>query len=129
MVHSEIAGNLRQRPWGVMFPVIAFAGLIATVRLRSQGRERQAFLASCAALYSLLATAAVSVFPNLLPGRNPAHSLSVFEDAAAVASLRTGLGWWIPGILLVIGYFAFVYARAPKTFSLEEIGPPGDTPP
>ena len=38
-------------------------------------------------------------------------SLTVFNAAAPVSSLKTALWWWIPGMIPVLGYFVFVYRR------------------
>ncbi len=110
-VRTDLDDHLRARPWGVVFPVLALAGLVASSVFRRQSRTRDAFLASCASLYGMVATAAIGAYPYILPARNPAFGLTVEEAAAPSDGLVTALYWWIPGILLVFRYFAYVYAR------------------
>jgi cytochrome bd-type quinol oxidase subunit 2 len=75
--------------------------------LRNRSRSEHAYLASCGALFAALGTAAVGILPNLLPARNPKYSLPIYDAAVLV----TALWWWMPGMLLVIGYFIFIHRR------------------
>lgn len=119
-VRPAIVDQLGARPWGVIFPAVGAGGLIAAVVFRRRGRERSAYLASCGSLYGLFGTAAVSTFPHMLPARDPQFSLSMYEVAAPESSLRTGLLWFVPGMVLVIAYFAFAYTKMPRKFSLHD---------
>jgi len=50
------------------------------------------------------------VFPYVLPARpDPALSLTIQNSAAASYGLKVALAWWIPGMILALGYFVFVY--------------------
>jgi cytochrome d ubiquinol oxidase subunit II len=109
----EFREALLARPWGVLLPLLALGGFCAVVVLRRRGRSARAYLASCAALYAAFATAAVGIYPNILPARSPGSSLTVFEAASRPADLSAALWWWIPGILLAAGYSAVVHARMP----------------
>jgi cytochrome d ubiquinol oxidase subunit II len=105
---------LQARPWGVFFPTVTLGGLVAALIFRKRGRPMTAYLASCAALFCALATAAVSIFPNILPARDPSHSLSIYDATVSHEGLATALCWWIPGILLVSSYFAFIHVHLQK---------------
>jgi cytochrome d ubiquinol oxidase subunit II len=113
----EFREALGARPWGLAFPVLTLGALGAAIVWR-RARAWRAYLASCVALVAALATAAVGVFPNILTGRNPAHSLTIRDAAARSDSLAMALWWWIPGMLLVAGYFGFIYSRMPKPVSI-----------
>jgi cytochrome d ubiquinol oxidase subunit II len=105
---------LRARPWGLMFPALTLGGLVAAIGLR-RARPARAYLASCIALFAAMATAAVGIFPNILPARDPSFGLSVYKAAASEEGLSAALWWWVPGILLVAGYFAFIHRHAFET--------------
>jgi cytochrome d ubiquinol oxidase subunit II len=105
---------LRARPWGLSFPAVTLGGLVGALVLRARGKPMHAYLSSCIALFCALATAAVGIFPNILPARNPNHALSIYDATVSQDGLATALRWWIPGILLVIGYFAFIHAQMRK---------------
>src|SRR5262249_11100767 len=67
----EFRDALRARPWGTIFPALTIGGLVAALELRRRGKPGRAYLASSIALFAALATAAVGVFPNILPARDP----------------------------------------------------------
>ncbi|HYV26682.1 MAG TPA: cytochrome d ubiquinol oxidase subunit II [Candidatus Eisenbacteria bacterium] len=107
----EFRDALRDRPWGLLFPGLTLGGLIAALVLRQRSKADHAYLASCLALFAALGTAAVGIFPNILPARNPNYSLPIYDAAVSPDGLVTALWWWIPGVLLVIGYFIFIHRR------------------
>jgi len=115
----DFRGGLSTRPWGIVFPVSAMGGLVLALT-RRRSKPWLAYLASCAALYAMLCTATVSIYPNILPARIPANALTIQNAAAAPASLASALWWWIPGIFIIAGYFAFIHSR------LRERGPVGE---
>ena len=59
----------------------------------------------------MLAAAAFGLYPYVLPARNPEHGLTAFAAAAPRESLQSALYWWIPGMLLVAGYFSYIYSE------------------
>jgi cytochrome bd-type quinol oxidase subunit 2 len=89
-------------------------GLVAALVLRQRGKPARAYLASCAALASALATAAVGIFPNILPARDPGRGLAIYDAVVSHDGLVTALWWWIPGMLLVAGYFVFIHLNLAK---------------
>jgi cytochrome d ubiquinol oxidase subunit II len=109
---------LRARPWGVLFPVTTLGGLIAALLLRARGKPRTAYFSSCVALFAAMATAAVGIFPNILPARDPNHSLSIYDTAVSRDGLAASLWWWIPGLALVTVYFAFIHAHMRKNVEM-----------
>jgi cytochrome d ubiquinol oxidase subunit II len=112
----EFRDALRDRPWGLLFPAVTLGGLIAALVLRQRSKPVGAYLFSCIALFAALATVAVGVFPNILPARDPNNALSIYDATVSPGGLATALWWWIPGMLLVTGYFAFIHAHMRKTF-------------
>jgi cytochrome d ubiquinol oxidase subunit II len=109
---------LRARPWGLAFPILTVGGLVAALVLRQRGKPAPAYLASCAALAAALATAAVGIFPNILPARDPGRGLAIYDAAVARDGLAIALWWWIPGMLLVAGYFVFIHRHLAKPSSV-----------
>ena len=76
----------------------------------TRGLDMRAFLASCIYLTGMLTSATFGVFPNVLPANSDnALSLTIYNSAATPYGLKIGLIWWIPGMLLVAGYFVFTY--------------------
>ena len=110
----EFRDALRSRPWGILFPTLTLGGLAASMVFRRHGEMVRAYLSSCVALFAALATAAVGIFPNILPARDSTYALSIYDSAASREGLAAALWWWIPGTLLVAGYFAFIHTQVWK---------------
>jgi cytochrome d ubiquinol oxidase subunit II len=118
----EFRDALRARPWGMTFPALTIGGLVAALVLRQRTRREPAYLASCIALFSALATAAVGIFPSILPARDPNRSLLIYDATVSRDGLATALWWWIPGILLATSYFVFIHAQLRKRPFLSNSG-------
>lgn len=111
-VQSNLTRQLRTQPWGAVFILLAIAGMAAERVLIRRRQDLAAFLASGLSIAGMLASAAFGVFPNLLPSNTaPGFSLTVYNAAAGGYGLSVALYWFIPGMALAIGYFAFVYRR------------------
>jgi cytochrome bd ubiquinol oxidase subunit II len=103
-IQPHIAESYSERPWGYVFPALALVGLLA-VRW-----SRHGFLASCLYIVTMLASTGFGMFPFMLPSSGDRNvSLTVNNSAAANHGLQVGLMWWVPGILLVAGYFVYTY--------------------
>ena len=108
-VQPSVMANFAQWPWGVIFPLLAVAGIVAVRIYLARRDEWKAFLGSCAYLAGMLASVVFGVYPMVLPARNPAYALTVANAKAGDYGLKIGLAWWVIGILLATGYFTFVY--------------------
>jgi cytochrome d ubiquinol oxidase subunit II len=108
-VQPQVKENFVTSPWGLIFPLLAIAG-IAGVRFELVKRdERKAFFASCAYLGGMLISVVFGLYPLVLPARNPIYSLTVSSAKAADYGLKIAIIWWTFGILLAIGYFVYTY--------------------
>jgi len=111
-IQPLVPASFRERPWFAVFPLLALAGLVGTQTFLSRGDDLRAFLASSLFLLGMMLTAVAGIYPTVLPSSlDPAHALTVASTAAPDAGLRIGLGWWIPGMALVVAYFVFTYRR------------------
>jgi cytochrome bd ubiquinol oxidase subunit II len=106
----DVLQNFRRHPWGWIIPVVVAIGLIAMRVFLSRGHDCAAFLSSTAYLAAMLGGVAFASYPILLHATTDAsYSLTIYNARTGDYSLRVGLIWWIAGILMAIGYFAFVY--------------------
>jgi cytochrome d ubiquinol oxidase subunit II len=109
-VQPHVLERFGDAPWGVVFPLLAVGGLAVAHVAARRGRQGRAFLGSNAFLAGMMGSAAFGLYPFVLPSSTePTLGLTVAEAAASEEALRTGLWWWIPGILLVLLGQAFVY--------------------
>ena len=119
-IQPQIKANLTSWPWGVIFPLLAVAGLAGVQFEILKRDEHKAFLASSAYLAGMLTSVVFGLYPNVLPARNPVYSLTVSTAKAADYGLKIGLIWWLFGIALAIGYFVFVYRNFAGKVSLDK---------
>ena len=108
-VQPSIAGQFRKASWGAIFPLLAIAGLLGVRWAIARADELKSFFASAIYLAGMLLSVVFGLFPMVLPARNPAYSLTVENSQAASYGLKVGAIWWILGIILATGYFAYVY--------------------
>jgi cytochrome d ubiquinol oxidase subunit II len=108
-VQPHIRVSFFSRPWGFVFPIIALAGLISTGYFNFTQHDQAAFFSSCAYIVGMLASAAFSLYPLVLPAVNPAYSLTIQNASGSQYGQTVGLVWWIIGMVLAIIYFVFAY--------------------
>jgi cytochrome d ubiquinol oxidase subunit II len=97
------------RPWGVIFPGLAIGGIAAMWWSHAHQHDGRGLLASGVYLAGMLASAAFTLYPAVLPAVDPSHTLTVTNAAAPTYGLVVGLVWWIVGMLLAAVYFALIY--------------------
>jgi cytochrome d ubiquinol oxidase subunit II len=109
-VRPSIKENYLNYPIGFLIPVLVFGSLVVMLLATRRGKEKHAFLASCVYITGMLVGAVFSLYPVILPAStDPALNLTIQNSAAGPHGLRVGLMWWIPGMLIALGYFVFVY--------------------
>ena len=108
-MQPHLSQSFADHPWGYVFPLAALMGLFG-MRVFSRRGGLEPFLCSCLFLVGMLTSAAMGLYPNVLPATtNAGASLTVFNAAAPVYGLRVGLLWFIPGMLLAAAYFVYTY--------------------
>jgi cytochrome d ubiquinol oxidase subunit II len=108
-IQPQVKENLVTYPWGLIFPVLAIAGLAGVQFEIIKRDDRKAFFASCAYLTGMLTSVVFGLYPMVLPARNPIYSLTVAGAKAGDYGLKIGVIWWVLGIILATGYFIYVY--------------------
>ncbi|HZU77991.1 MAG TPA: cytochrome d ubiquinol oxidase subunit II, partial [Dehalococcoidia bacterium] len=108
-VQPAVAKGFGARPWGVIFPLIAVAGLVAVEYFRRTGQDLRALFASGAFLAGMMASSLLALYPMVLPAKTPANSLTISNASASQYGQTVGLIWWIIGMILAAVYFVIVY--------------------
>jgi cytochrome d ubiquinol oxidase subunit II len=108
-VQPQVKSNLVTWPWGIIFPLLAVAGLAGVVFELRRRDELKAFFASVLYLTGMLTSVVFGVYPMVMPARNPAYSLTIGGAKAGDYGLKVGLVWWIIGMILAVVYFTYVY--------------------
>ena len=110
-VQPQVYESFTQRPWGIIFPLIALVGLLGAGLFNIRKRDLAALLSSGIFILGMLTSAAFSLYPLVLPAINPAFSLTIYNASASQYGLTVGLIWWSVGIVLAAIYFVFAYRR------------------
>lgn len=103
-------------------PLLLVAALLAARVLLALGKRHEAFLASFAAILFFSFTGFAGIYPALLPSRaDPAFSLTLFNSASSVYTLK--LMTWVVVIFLpvVMAYQAWVYRLFRQPLTGEEL--------
>lgn len=120
VVQPNMLASLRARPWTAGLLGVAAGSLFAARSYRLRAHFSKAFLASSVYLYAMMASGASWVFPFVLPGRESGVGLTASAAASADSTLITTLYWWVPGILIALGYTRLVYRTMPNKFLVED---------
>jgi cytochrome bd ubiquinol oxidase subunit II len=109
-IRPDLVDNYRRWPFLFAIPALVAGCLFDMRRESARGKERAAFLCSCAYLVFMLVGAAAGVYPNLLTSTtDPALNITVYNAHAGSYALRVGLIWWSLGMAIAVGYFILVY--------------------
>jgi cytochrome bd ubiquinol oxidase subunit II len=122
-VNPVLLAHLVARPALWILPAAVVAGWIGVFVALARARELAGFLASCLVIASLLGMTAGALYPLLLRSSvDSAFSLDVASTANDREGLVLGLIWWIPAILLALGYFTYLFRsiRGKVTLSVDD---------
>lgn len=98
--------------WTAVMPVASLGALLWMRSARHTGRERAVFAASCGFLASLLAAAAGTMFPYLLPSFPASRGgLSIYDASPSPTALATALTATIAGLVVVVVYTTSIARR------------------
>src|SRR5205085_3340118 len=76
-IQPQVYTSFTQRPWGIIFPLLAFVGLLATGFFNFRKRDMPALLSSGAFILGMLTSAAFSLYPLVLPSTSGTNSLTI----------------------------------------------------
>ena len=120
-VQPQVSTSFAAHPAGMVLPLLVVAGLIGVLVWTRAGRDDRAFAACALYIVGMLGSAAFGLYPDVLPSAgDPALSLTIFNAASAPHGLAVALGWFIPGIALVIGYTIFAHRTMAGRVAIDE---------
>ncbi|MGA8869083.1 MAG: cytochrome d ubiquinol oxidase subunit II [Candidatus Sulfotelmatobacter sp.] len=122
-VRPAVLDNYQNHAIGYLIPVIVFASLAVMILAARKGQDKIAFVGSAVYIVGMLVGAAFALYPVVLPATtDAAYNLTIYNTAAGHHGLLVGLTWWIPGMILALGYFTFVYRMFRGKVQLEGEG-------
>ena len=112
-VQPQIGRSFSERPWIAIFPLIALAGLAGVWKFGRDGEsELRGFVASCLYIVGMLTSVVGALFPFVLPSnRIGVEGLTVYNTATHPGTMSIGIYWWLPGMILALGYSVFLYRK------------------
>jgi len=100
----------KQNPLLFILPFLNMLAIANIPREILRGNDFRAFLSSCASMAALMAIFGMGIFPNLvLSTPNPEYSLTIYNAASSLKTLRIMLIIAIIGIPLVLSYTVSIY--------------------
>jgi cytochrome bd ubiquinol oxidase subunit II len=125
MLRPELFNNFTSHYLGFLFPLAALLGLSGIWYYFRKGQDTLMFVSSSLFILGMLGGTAFALYPNLLTSStDPSASLTIHNTASQAYGLSVGLTWWIVGMVLVSGYFVYVYRsfRGKVTLPAEDAG-------
>ncbi|QQR38008.1 cytochrome d ubiquinol oxidase subunit II [Devosia rhizoryzae] len=114
--------NYRLYPWMLSAPIIAFAGLaVAAIALRGRARTL-ALLGSSTAIFGIISTAGLSLFPFFLPSATqPDSGLTLWDASSSHLTLFIMLLMTLLFLPIIILYTGFVFRVMRGTVSTDSL--------
>ncbi|TDK46166.1 cytochrome d ubiquinol oxidase subunit II [Antarcticimicrobium luteum] len=98
------------RPWIIIAPIMAFAGIALAVMGLRAGREVSTLLWSKMAITGIISSVGLTMFPFILPSTvNPDSSLTVWDSSSSHQTLFVMLVMAVIFMPLILAYTAWVY--------------------
>jgi cytochrome bd ubiquinol oxidase subunit II len=110
-VQPTVLDNYKHYAVGCLIPLLVFGSLGVMLYAIRKGQNKVAFVGSALYIVGMLVGAAFALYPVVLPATtDPLHrSLTIYNTAAGHHGLVVGIIWWIPGMILTLAYFTFVF--------------------
>ncbi|RUT35060.1 cytochrome d ubiquinol oxidase subunit II [Arsenicitalea aurantiaca] len=112
------AANYGAHPWMMIAPALGLAGAWLAYTFLGLKAGARAIIASSTAIFGIVATAGLSLFPFLLPSSlDPSASLTVWDASSSQLTLFIMLGATIVFLPIILLYTAWVFRvmRGPVT--------------
>jgi cytochrome d ubiquinol oxidase subunit II len=98
------------RPWTAIAPVLGIACPVLVAALLWRGRDVAAFLLSALAIFGIVATPGLAMFPFIMPSSSmPNASLTAWDSSSSQTTLLIMLVATIIFLPIVLAYTAWVY--------------------
>lgn len=107
---EQFTQNFKDRPWTIVFPVLALVAIVSAWRLVRRGAYLSAFLASATMIALLLGAIASGLYPVMLHSTtDSAYDLTVQNASAATETLTVMFVIALIGLPFVLLYTAGIY--------------------
>jgi len=123
-VRPSLLPEVASKPVAWLGVLLVLGGTAALYTGLYRRLERRTFWGSSLLIAGLLVAGAAAIFPVILYSTlAPENSLTAYNTATSLKSLRLALIWWPFAILFSIGYFIFTARHYAGKVSLSAAGP------
>ncbi len=109
LVAPRLFHNYISYPVLFLIPLASWAALILTRGLIRKQSHFGSFLASSTTFATMILTLALGLFPTLLPAKDPALSLTIYNASSSPLTLKTMLIIVLIGLPFVLAYTVYAY--------------------
>ena len=107
-------------PWVWVVPLLNVLAVANIPRAISKGRPFYAFFSSASVLAAFVFLLGVTLYPNMVPARDPSLSLTIFNASSSGKTLTIGLLFVVLGMPCVLAYTVLVYRTFAGKVQLDE---------
>jgi cytochrome bd ubiquinol oxidase subunit II len=111
IVRPDFTRNFIEAPALLLVPAFGLACLVGARVFSRRGKERRAFFATAGTIAGILGSAAVGLFPRLLPSPagSDGPSLDIYNSIGPAHGVRVALGIYLFGMAVVLIYLTRIY--------------------
>ncbi len=121
VVPHGLFANYLEMPLTIIFPLLAFIGMVQAARYGGRGVAVRGMVWSSLGIAGTICTAGAAMFPFILPSsRDPASSLTVFDATSSQFTLTCMLYATLILVPIAIGYTIWAYSRMWGKASVED---------
>lgn len=114
--------NYRSYPLTMLFPLLGFVGIVATIFLSRGNRPGLGFITSSFGIVGVIMTAGVSLFPFVMPSStHPDHSFTIWDSASSHLTLTVMFWATVIFLPIVLGYTIWNYRKMWGRLSVDEM--------
>jgi cytochrome d ubiquinol oxidase subunit II len=128
-LHKEVVAitggwyeNYQKYPWIIIAPILGFAGELLVFILARINHFGKAFIASGVAIFGVISTVGLTLFPFILPSSlNPSASLLIWDSSSSYLTLVVMMIAAIIFVPLILIYTSWVYSIMKGKISEKDI--------
>ena len=109
VLHKNLFSNYFNNPVLLIIPALGLLFMLSSAIRLQKNQALCAFIASSAAIFAIILTAYLSLYPNIITAVNPAYSLNIYNAASGPVTLKSMLIIALIGMPLVIIYTVYSY--------------------
>lgn len=109
VLKPQLLNNYQNTPILLLVPPAGLGAVIGARYFYKKNEGFRAFALSAISIALLLLSAAITVYPNLIPAINPENSITIFNASSSNRSLTLQLIVTVFGLIMTLVYTTWIY--------------------